>query len=454
MKVYDSTFLDVFEAIYLGSRAEREAKKRRAGNQLITAASLKHIKHTIMLYTERLSSFFKCVLHKNTSNIFDCLCAPKNGNAKESDAVKQILRSMQRLSKYRSKTMNTQRCWIAAVLLFLQSIRKLCTDSSIPNVCPKTTELLTRNKDVCSFFASELLVILVKRLSAIRKCLSAKITEVEGQNKMPNSCSDKYVSIRSIENACQQHADIVKLLIKLRARLKEKNSHGKFIACRMTVEDSKRIASFMKDDIQLRKTKERNDSKTKTFLISVNKIQTTAVRLALLSFLSYLPPKRADLGNVIICNKDEDEKYKHNNRLVLKTRLKSYIALPVHKTSSAYTDFKEIIPAAAYDCIIASIKLYPRLYLIVDTCGKPYVKNNSFSQFHKRTFQNIFGKAMGVTMMRHVYISERVEQVRLPHHQRQLVAKSMLHSQNMQSKYIWRNIPTDTNQNEKKLNDL
>jgi hypothetical protein len=41
--------------------------------------------------------------------------------------------------------------------------------------------------------------------------------------------------------------------------------------------------------------------------------------------------------------------------------------------------------------------------------GKPYIKNASYGTFASRTFDELFGKNMGVSLWRHVHTNQRVD---------------------------------------------
>ena len=67
-----------------------------------------------------------------------------------------------------------------------------------------------------------------------------------------------------------------------------------------------------------------------------------------------------------------------------------------------------------------SLTSFPRHYLFVQSGKdkdklKPYILSNSHSQFVKRVFETIFDRSQGVSLWRHVYISENVEFTDVPY---------------------------------------
>jgi len=392
----------------------------------------------------------------------------------------------------------------------LKNIITVLTGSSTTKTTGHTSSFKKHLKKgiVSELFLDEKLVLflrsdkfddLLKLVSKKRQRISGRIEEDEGQNKMPEKNSNNYVSTKEIQLAYNEHLELCKIVDSYRIRLQLpvlelKNSQNtndsaaarlkkEYLRIFMRKSDILRIRTFRttpsfstliimseeasggggggrssssgengKVACSTNKTKNKKqktvkrDSNKVCIHMSINTTRAIAVRLVLLSFLSHLPPKRADLGNVRITNVDKNTgspaTCTNSNRIELVTPTKSRFILTHHKTSSTHQALHEVLPARVFYDIKLSTKLYDRHFLIVDSIGRPYTKNNSFSQYFKRTFADMFsGRAMGVTMMRHVFISEKVEQNKMNHFERKQVAKSMLHSQNMQSKYIWRNIP-------------
>ena len=144
----------------------------------------------------------------------------------------------------------------------------------------------------------------------------------------------------------------------------------------------------------------------------------TNMEFLLLSIMMNIKPKRADLGNVEIYQHDpkstEDNyiyfhpaptlvlnRYKSNNHTVYWDGTKE-----VNKNRG---EIREPLPPNLAAIIKRSQLAFPRQYLFVSTRTKePYTRNNSYTQFVRRAFDKHFGRSMGVSLWRTVYISANV----------------------------------------------
>jgi hypothetical protein len=125
----------------------------------------------------------------------------------------------------------------------------------------------------------------------------------------------------------------------------------------------------------------------------------------LLSLMLNMNAKRADLGNIRIY--ETDPKKQDHNYIYFKP--KPHLVLNNYKTSKYRGAIREPLEKVLVDDIQASLNQFPRQFLITDSNGQPYQKNNSYSQYVKRTFGFLFGKDMGVSLWRSVYISANVD---------------------------------------------
>lgn len=175
-----------------------------------------------------------------------------------------------------------------------------------------------------------------------------------------------------------------------------------------------------------------------------------SMKLLLLSCFSNLAPKRADLGNVRIYLSASDipaDSHKHNF-IYLGTgdnfRVRPFIQINKFKTAATYKEgIRELINDTLLGDIIASLKVNPRQYLFVDSKGQPYMKNNSYSQFVKRTFEGLFGKGkgMGVSLWRHVYVSSQIDFNKMSEHDIAEKIRNMGTSENqVRQVYKWINM--------------
>ena len=158
----------------------------------------------------------------------------------------------------------------------------------------------------------------------------------------------------------------------------------------------------------------------------------------LLSMYTYLKPVRQDFYNLRIINqmpetKDEQEQ---GNYIVLgmKANDSSYLILNDFKTSNAFKHYKKELCRELVDIIKQSLVISPRLYLFVDSNGKPYKMENSYIKQINRILLNIFGKPLTVSLLRHSYTTyERT--LNLTAGEEEDAAKEMMHSERMHNRY-------------------
>lgn len=162
-----------------------------------------------------------------------------------------------------------------------------------------------------------------------------------------------------------------------------------------------------------------------------HKTKKTSLEYILLSLTLHIRPKRADFGAIRIV---KDKIPSEGNYICLQET--PYLLLRDFKTSSTYHELRENIPLTLYNDIIASIKKHPRRYLFEDKSKKPY-NNITYANFVIRSFNNIFGKKVGVTMLRHIYIREKLDFNEMTQEELDEEARLMCHSPDLQRQYRW-----------------
>jgi len=155
----------------------------------------------------------------------------------------------------------------------------------------------------------------------------------------------------------------------------------------------------------------------------------------LLSILVHLKPKRADFGAVKIY-RDTDPKDTTHNYIVLRSKGTSFLALNMYKTSKHYQTVEEDLPEGLKRDIEASLARWPRTYLFQKENGEA-MSNNTYSAFVKATFNQLFGRATGVSLLRHIYISEKVDFDDSTLEEQDETARLMLHTAGLQRMYKW-----------------
>lgn len=155
----------------------------------------------------------------------------------------------------------------------------------------------------------------------------------------------------------------------------------------------------------------------------------------LLSIALHLRPKRADLGNVAIIRPGA-KLSPSKNYLVLDGPSRSILVLHDFKTAKTYDRILEPVTEELYGDIRDSLEAHPRRWLFSDRTGGPYSKNG-YSQFVLRSFSHVFGKRVGVTMLRHIYVSERLDFNKMTQEELDGEAHLMGQSPDLQRKYRW-----------------
>lgn len=143
---------------------------------------------------------------------------------------------------------------------------------------------------------------------------------------------------------------------------------------------------------------------------------------------------RSDLGNVRILETDpmtSDDNY----AVIRKNNGPSYIVLNKYKTHRTYGRYAEDIGHTALGVLRESLRLHPRSHLFVDNRGHPYEENSSYGAFVRRTFQTLFGRMVGTSMLRHIFITDKLDPTRMSAEELKDSSRRMMHSMGMQQRY-------------------
>ena len=163
--------------------------------------------------------------------------------------------------------------------------------------------------------------------------------------------------------------------------------------------------------------------------------QQDSIQLVLLSTVTSIPPKRSDLGKMEIFY-EEDPNKTDCNYLVLRSTGISYMVFTKYKSRAATRVDQELPPQVVTD-IRDSLRRYPRRYLLVNRFNAPFQTNDAYAKYVVRVFQRLFGKSTSVTMLRHIYITEKVSW-EMDDDELEQKARQMLHTTKLQRKYYWR----------------
>lgn len=160
-----------------------------------------------------------------------------------------------------------------------------------------------------------------------------------------------------------------------------------------------------------------------------------SMQFVLLSILVHMRPKRADLGSVHIFV-EQDPNRKDINYIVLRNKGISFLAMNLYKTSKHYATVEEDLPDPLKKDIVRSLKRWPREYLFVKENMEP-MSNNTYSHFVTTTFEDFFGRGTGVSLLRHIYISEKLDFDNMTLEEQEEEARYMLHTSGLQRQYKW-----------------
>ena len=160
-----------------------------------------------------------------------------------------------------------------------------------------------------------------------------------------------------------------------------------------------------------------------------------SMQYLLLSIVVHLRPKRADLGAVEIY-REEDPRITDRNYVVLRETGSSYLVMNLYKTSKYYQTVEEDLPEGLVRDINTSVGRWPRKYLFTKEDGTP-MSNNTYSVFVKNTFEVLFGRGTGVSLLRHIYITEKLDFDDMTLEEQENEAKLMLHTSGLQRQYKW-----------------
>ena len=156
----------------------------------------------------------------------------------------------------------------------------------------------------------------------------------------------------------------------------------------------------------------------------------------LLSILVHLRPKRADLGAVKIYKEDDPRKTNENYIVLRNEGGTSYLVMNLYKTSKYYQTVEEDLPEELTKDLRTSLGRHPRDYVFTKENGTP-MSNNTYSVFVKHTFEDLFGRSTGVSLLRHIYITEKLDFDDMTIQEQEDEAKLMLHTSGLQRRYKW-----------------
>ena len=260
---------------------------------------------------------------------------------------------------------------------------------------------------------------------------------------------DNYVKIReyypNLESR-KAHVSCILVIFKMSPFLKEelKEDYEQWCSYFKNINyliEKKQLNNNIPDEKKLLKYSSFEDMELKYKELSKSKKQHQTLKdsqaFILLSIIVHTPPKRSDYGSMkIYYNSDPNDE--SSNYMVLNNIKTSYFVFNQYKTKKKYGRIDQDLPQQCVEDIKKSIRIYERSYLFINSRSlEPFEKRGSFSSYVTRTFEYLFGRATGTSLLRHIYITEKVNTdtsnpIELGH-----LANQMMHSVSTQRKYKW-----------------
>ena len=181
----------------------------------------------------------------------------------------------------------------------------------------------------------------------------------------------------------------------------------------------------------------------------------------LLAFYAHVVPKRSELGTIRVFEMPpqgpggadrgakgspqrvaappppSDEELQKINYLVLHGPLAADMVINLHKTQKKHGPLVEHLPPAFVAVLRASLARHPRAFVFEGRSGTA-MSNNACTQFVANAFKKHFGRSAGTSLLRHAFVSERIDFNTMSLAERQGLASRMGHSLGTQEKvYHW-----------------
>ena len=132
------------------------------------------------------------------------------------------------------------------------------------------------------------------------------------------------------------------------------------------------------------------------------------MQFCLLNMYLHIRPKRADFVDVRVYVKNDPHR-KDRNYVVLAGDKSYFVLNHYNKTQKDNIPILENFGAELSKVFCKSLLAFPRKHLFVGGNGKPFQTSNAFSKFVTATFKTHLGKATGVSLLRHMFINEKVD---------------------------------------------
>ena len=155
----------------------------------------------------------------------------------------------------------------------------------------------------------------------------------------------------------------------------------------------------------------------------------------LLTIAALVPAKRADWGCLRFVNSVEDVDPDENALVVTSERI--VLVLNKYKTASAYGRHVEEIESAEVAGVIrTSLATHPRTCLFVSPAHMIGMTNDAFATYFSDCFDRHMRKHVTVGLLRHMWVTQKIDPRRMTTHEMDELSHKMLHSTEMQRLYF------------------
>jgi benzoyl-CoA reductase/2-hydroxyglutaryl-CoA dehydratase subunit BcrC/BadD/HgdB len=156
--------------------------------------------------------------------------------------------------------------------------------------------------------------------------------------------------------------------------------------------------------------------------------------LVILAMYAFLTPKRADFGKLRIVD-SVNELTATENGVVLPANGECKLVLNVYKTAKTYKQFVETLPSELVQVLRASLKAFPRSFILVGPRNKPLSDDNYATQV-KAVMDKHFDRKLSINDLRHIYLTQTIVLATITREERNKIAWSMMQSPEVQLEYV------------------
>jgi len=159
-----------------------------------------------------------------------------------------------------------------------------------------------------------------------------------------------------------------------------------------------------------------------------------SLQFCLLNMYLHIRPKRADFGDVRVYV-SSDPNRKDRNYVVLDGDKSFFVLNKYNKTQRDGIPIIEHFANPLFTVFRDSLRAHPRKHLFVGNNNQPFKTSNAFSKFVTATFKKHLGKSTGVSLLRHMFINEKVDLNKLSIEEKDAIATAMGHTRSQQEQY-------------------